>query len=61
VEVGAQRIHLSPRPSCPEHPEAKVRLDGTYGSGGHKRQRYKCVLPNGATHVEHIFQSHEGP
>lgn len=49
--MGAQHISLSPRPSCPQHPEAKVWLDGTYGSGEHRRQRYKCVLPNGSMHV----------
>lgn len=44
-------VLLSDRPSCPEHPGSKVWLDGYYGAEGHKRKRYKCVLPNGARHV----------
>lgn len=27
---------------CPEHAGSRVKLDGTYGKPGHRRQRYKC-------------------
>jgi len=30
----------------PEHAGSRVKLDGTYGKPGHRRQRYKC-LPKG--------------
>jgi hypothetical protein len=44
------------RPSCPEHPDAKVWWDGFYGEESHRRPRYKCVRPgiSGAALV-HVF------
>jgi hypothetical protein len=35
----------------PEHAGSRVKLDGTYGRPGHRRQRYKCSPPNGEPHV----------
>jgi hypothetical protein len=35
----------------PEHAGSRVKLDGTYGKPGHRRQRYKCSPPGGGTHV----------
>lgn len=37
----------------PEHAGSRVHFDGTYGRPGHRRQRYKCVPPNGER--PHIF------
>lgn len=42
------------RPRCPEHPHNKVWFDGTYGSPGRRRQRYKCVPPPGEGRP-HVF------
>jgi hypothetical protein len=36
----------------PEHAGSRVKLDGTYGKPGHRRQRYKCS-PKGAR--PHVF------
>lgn len=36
---------------CPEHAGSRVKLDGTYGKPGHRRQRYKCTPPRGKPHV----------
>lgn len=36
---------------CPQRPGALVRLYGTYGVVGHKRQRYQCVSIGGAAHT----------
>ncbi len=36
---------------CPEHPGSRVKLDGTYGKPGHRRQRYKCAPRRGKPHV----------
>jgi hypothetical protein len=43
------------RVSCPrgEHAGSRVKLDGTYGKPGHRRQRYKC-LPRGGE-KSHVF------
>jgi Transposase, Mutator family len=40
---------------CPrvEHAGSRVRFDGTYGTAGHRRQRYKCVPANGDR--PHVF------
>ena len=35
----------------PEHVDARVKLDGTYGAPGHRPQRYKCSPRQGAPHV----------
>jgi hypothetical protein len=34
-------------PACPRHPDSKVWRDGTYGSAGARRQRFRCVPANG--------------
>jgi hypothetical protein len=38
---------------CPraEHAGSRVKLDGTYGSPGHRRQRYRCTPRGGKSHV----------
>src|SRR5680860_606644 len=38
---------------CPDpgHAGSKVKLDGTYGKPGHRRQRYKCRPKAGKPHV----------
>lgn len=36
---------------CPEHASSRVKLDGTYGKPGHRRQRYKCSPRRGKPHV----------
>ena len=43
------------RAKCPraEHAGSKVKLDGTYGRPGHRRQRYKCSP--GAGGKPHVF------
>ena len=41
------------RPQCPSHPHGRVWLDGTYGKQARRRQRYKCVPPNGDR--PHVF------
>ncbi len=38
----------------PEHTGSKVKLDGTYGKPGHRRQRYKCS-PRGGGGKPHVF------
>jgi hypothetical protein len=35
----------------PDHVGARVKLDGTYGRPGHRRQRYKCSPRRGKPHV----------
>jgi hypothetical protein len=35
----------------PEHAGSRVKLDGSYGKPGHRRQRYRCSLPDGRAHV----------
>ncbi len=35
----------------PEHAGSRIKLDGTYGQRGHRRQRYKCAPPKGKPHV----------
>jgi hypothetical protein len=35
----------------PEHAGSRVKLDGTYGKPGHRRQRYKCSPRRGKPHV----------
>lgn len=35
----------------PEHAGSRVKLDGTYGRSGHRRQRYKCTPRRGPAHV----------
>lgn len=35
----------------PEHARSRVKLDGTYGKPGHRRQRYKCSPKSGVPHV----------
>lgn len=35
----------------PEHRGSRVKLDGTYGKPGHRRQRYKCSPKGGKPHV----------
>jgi len=42
-----------PRPECPSHPRSRVWLDGTYGRGRLRRQRFKCVPGNGER--RHVF------
>lgn len=39
--------------TCPNpgHVGARVKLDGTYGTPGHRRQRYKCSPKQGRPHV----------
>jgi hypothetical protein len=32
---------------CPAHPNSTVWFDGTYGRPPHRRQRYKCIPPDG--------------
>jgi Transposase, Mutator family len=41
------------RVKCPraEHAGSRVKLDGTYGKAGHRRQRYKCSPRGGKPHV----------
>lgn len=43
----------STRITClnPEHLGSRIKLDGTYGQPGHRRQRYKCRPPKGRPHV----------
>src|SRR5215210_2987491 len=38
---------------CPrrEHAGSRVKLDGTYGRAGHRRQRYRCSPRSGKPHV----------
>lgn len=36
---------------CPDHAGSRVKLDGTYGKPGHRRQRYKCSPRGGKPHV----------
>jgi hypothetical protein len=38
---------------CPDHPGSRVKLDGTYGKPGHRRQRYKCSPCSGGK--PHVF------
>jgi hypothetical protein len=35
----------------PDHVGARIKLDGTYGRPGHRRQRYKCSPRQGKPHV----------
>jgi hypothetical protein len=35
----------------PEHAGSRVKLDGTYGRPGHRRQRYRCTPRAGKQHV----------
>jgi len=35
----------------PDHAGSRVKLDGTYGQRGHRRQRYKCTPRKGKSHV----------
>lgn len=35
----------------PEHAGSRIKLDGTYGQRGHRRQRYKCSPRHGRPHV----------
>ena len=44
---------VRPRPACPFHPKSRVWLDGSYGRGARKRQRFKCDPPNGEP--RHVF------
>ncbi len=37
----------------PEHPGSRVKLDGSYGRSGHRRQRYKCSPRGGGK--PHVF------
>jgi len=37
----------------PEHAGSRVKLDGTYGKAGHRRQRYKCTPRVGSK--AHVF------
>ena len=41
------------RVTCPnpDHTGARIKLDGTYGKPGHRRQRYKCSPKAGKPHV----------
>jgi hypothetical protein len=41
------------RPPCPDHKGSRVQFSGSYGSPGHKRQRYRCFPRNGA--APHTF------
>ena len=45
--ISATRVKC-PRP---EHVGSRVKLDGTYGKPGHRRQRYKCSPRRGTPHV----------
>jgi hypothetical protein len=45
--ISATRVKC-PRP---EHAKSRVKLDGTYGRRGHRRQRYKCSPKGGQPHV----------
>jgi hypothetical protein len=45
--VSATRVKC-PRP---EHASSRVKLDGSYGRPGHRRQRYKCTPRSGKPHV----------
>ena len=47
-KVSAARV----RCPNPDHAGSRIKLDGTYGTPGHRRQRYKCS-PNGGT--SHVF------
>jgi hypothetical protein len=47
--VSATRVKC-PRP---EHARSRVKLDGTYGKPGHRRQRYKCSPRGGGK--PHVF------
>lgn len=38
---------VRPKPACTLHPSSTVWLDGHYGRGARKRQRYKCVPGHG--------------
>src|SRR5215210_8144984 len=35
----------------PEHARSRIKLDGTYGKPGHRRQRYKCSPKAAKPHV----------
>jgi hypothetical protein len=39
------------RCSNPDHAGSRVKLDGAYGTPGHRRQRYKCSPKAGTPHV----------
>ena len=43
------------RAACPRpgHSGSRVKLDGTYGTAGHRRQRYRCFPANGDN--AHVF------
>jgi hypothetical protein len=47
--ISAARVRC-PRP---EHAGSRVKLDGTYGRPGHRRQRYKCSPRGGGS--PHVF------
>lgn len=35
-------------PACPQHPDSTVWRDGTYGRPDRRRQRYRCLPPDGS-------------
>jgi hypothetical protein len=45
--ISAARVEC-PRPA---HAGSRIKLDGTYGQPGHRRQRYKCSPRGGKPHV----------
>lgn len=40
-------VGWQPNPACPQHPEAAVKRNGTYGTGTHRRQSYLCRPADG--------------
>ena len=46
-KVSAARVRC---PDC-DHAGSRVKLDGTYGKPGHRRQRYRCSPAAGKPHV----------
>ena len=51
--AGTQLTSLDRPPGCPEHAVSKVTRQGVYGRGPTKRQRYRCVPPDGS--APHTF------
>lgn len=46
--MASKNGRVSGFPSCPKHPDSRVRRFGTYGVEGHKRQRWQCLPSNGS-------------
>jgi hypothetical protein len=51
VSAGAEGQRSQVEVPNPDHVGARIKLDGTYGRPGHRRQRYKCSPRRGKPHV----------